>query len=114
MPYEIPEEWLKAAGMENFKRSRTSYRCEHPDARIIPLADIERPMRDAGETLDANGFKHVKMSKVLAAIRNDDDLPPIKLFEGGPPFRVYDGLHRFYVSLTFGFLHIPVVTVGSD
>jgi hypothetical protein len=110
--HQIPAEWLATAEMQNFKPSRSSYRCDQPKT-LIPLASIEPPKRDAGVIFDANGFKRDRVMKILAGIKDDANILPVKIVEGGPPFRLYDGFHRFYASLAAGFSHIPAVVVAS-
>jgi hypothetical protein len=110
--HEIPAKWLQLAGMQNFKPLRSSYRCDQPHT-LIPVANIEPPQRAPGVIRDANGFRRDDMMKLLADIKNDESIWPVKIEDGGPPFRVYHGFHRFYASQTLGFSHLPVVIVGA-
>jgi hypothetical protein len=109
--HQIPADWLVAAEMQGFKPSRSSYRCDGPHD-LIPLADIEPPKRNAGIVFDGGGFKRERTMTLLAAIRDDASLPPIRVAPAGRGYCVFDGFHRFYVSRNLGFSHIPVVVVG--
>ena len=111
--YQIPSEWLVAAGMQNYMPSRPSYRCDKPNT-LIPLADIEMPKRNAGIRSDTNGFRRDDMLKLLTKIRNGDNIWPVKLVPGGLPYVLYHGFRRFYAFIAVGFSHIPAVFVGHN
>jgi len=44
---------------------------------MIALSDIEVPLRRSGYPLDANGFDHKRMVRLLIGIRDDVSLPAI-------------------------------------
>jgi hypothetical protein len=48
---QIPVEWLREAGVENFKPTGSHFRCDAPHEMIV-LADIEVPLRQSGYPLD--------------------------------------------------------------
>jgi hypothetical protein len=111
--HQIPAEWLATAGLQGFKPSQASYRCEEPH-ELIAVADIEMPARNAGVTLDANGFGRDRMMKILLGIRQDDSIPPIQIEVADPgqrPYRLRAGFHRYYASLATGFLYVPTELV---
>jgi hypothetical protein len=111
---QIPAEWLAESGLQNFSPVRSSFLCDVPDAAPTPLADIEPPLRFDGYPLDANGFDHKRMVRLLIGIRDDVALPPIYIELGDPgqrKYRVRCGVHRYHASLTLGFSHVPAEVV---
>jgi hypothetical protein len=103
---EIPPAWLVEVGVQNFIPNEPSYRCTAPHI-LIPLAHIEKVVRT--RPLDANGFCHDRMVRVLAGIRDGDDIvPPVPVERtGAGRYRLRDGTHRFYASFALGFSHLP-------
>jgi hypothetical protein len=104
---EIPAEWLAEAGLRNFKPPRSAIRCASP-YELIALAKIEPFVRSI--PIDANGFRRSKMMPVLEMIRDDRTCDkPIEILRqpGQWPYRLHDGVHRYYASRTLGFTHIP-------
>jgi hypothetical protein len=110
----IPPEWLAEAEVENLDvGQRENFRCDEPHV-CIALADIEVPMRNPGVTLDANGFRHDRMLRILVGVRDNHSIPPICVEQAGPghrPYRVRCGFHRYHASLTLGFSHVPAEIV---
>jgi hypothetical protein len=105
----VPAEWIAEAGLQDFKPTRCGFHCV-VDHELIALADIEPPIRNADRPLDANGFRHDRMLKILVGIRRDDAIPPIPIEIADPGqrrYRVRDGVHRYWASVTVGFTHIP-------
>jgi hypothetical protein len=103
----IPAGWLAEAGVQNFRPTRHAYRCDDSH-ECIALADIEVPLRQSGYPLDANGFRHDRMLRILIAIRDDVSLPAIYVERGDQrPYCVREGVHRYHASLTLGFSHVP-------
>ena len=104
---QIPVEWLREAGVQNFMPTRPSYRCDAPHF-LLPLIDIESVVRT--KRLDCNGFAHDRMISVLVGIRDGASLPPVpveRIEPGTHPYRLRNGTHRFYASLILGFSHVP-------
>jgi hypothetical protein len=109
----IPPEWLVEANVQNFKPTRPGFRCD-ADHVLIALADIEVPLRNSGYPLDANGFRHDRMVRLLTGIRDDVSLPAIYVERGGlgqRRYRVRVGVHRYHASLALGFSHVPAEIV---
>ena len=80
------------------------------DRRGWRLDEIERMVRVV--PLDANGFRRDKMMPVLVGIRDGADIvPPVPVepieLDQRRMYRLRDGTHRFYASLTLGFSHLP-------
>jgi hypothetical protein len=111
---EIPPEWLVEAGVRDFQPGeRRNFWCDEEHV-CIALADIEVPMRDPGFPLDANGFRHDRMVRILVGIRANHSIPPICIEQADPghrPYRVRCGAHRYHASLILGLSHVPAVIV---
>jgi hypothetical protein len=103
----VPPEWLAEAGVQNFQPTQRAYRCDDTH-ECITLADIEAPLRRSGYPLDANGFRHDRMVRLLTGIRDNVSLPAIYIERGDQrPYRVREGVHRYHASLALGFSHVP-------
>jgi len=105
----IPADWMAEAGVRDFKPTRCAFRCDDPH-ECIALADIEIPLRNSGHALDANGFRHDRMVRLLTGIRDNVSLPAIYVERADPgqrPYRVREGVHRFHASHSLGFSHVP-------
>jgi hypothetical protein len=105
---QIPVEWLREAGAENFKPTGSHFRCDAPHEMIV-LADIEVPLRQSGYPLDANGFDHERMVRLLIGILDNISLPAIYIERANGPrrYRVRGGVHRYHASLALGFSDVP-------
>jgi len=110
----IPPEWIVEAQVQNFKPTRPGFRCDAGHV-LAALTDIEVPLRNSGHPLDANGFSHDRMVRLLTGIRDDVSLPAIYIERADPgqrPYRVREGVHRYHASVTLGFSHVPVEVVA--
>jgi hypothetical protein len=100
-----PTEAPTSQRVKNFHvGQRQNFRCDEPHV-CIALADIEVPMRNPGGTLDANGFRHDRMLRILVGVRDNHSIPPICVEQADPghrPYRVRCGFHRYHASLTLG------------
>jgi hypothetical protein len=109
----IPTAWMAEAGVQDFKPTRRAFRCDDRH-ECIALVDIEAPLRKSGYALDANGFRHNRMMRLLIGIRDNVSLPAIYIEQADPgqrTYRVREGVHRYHASLALGFSHIPVEIV---
>jgi hypothetical protein len=111
----IPDDWKTEAGVQNFwpAPSHCSFRCD-AQHELIALADIEAPLRRSGFPLDANGFNHDRMVRMLTGIRDNVSLPPICIEVANPGqrrYRVRCGVHRYHASLALRFSHVPAEIV---
>src|SRR5664280_1517812 len=96
----IPDKWKAEAGVQDFRPapSQRGFRCD-AQHELIALADIEVPLRRSGFPLDANGFRHDRMVRLLTGIRDNVLLPAICIEKADPgqrPYRVRCGVHRYY------------------
>ena len=113
--FEIPTDWWLFADMQTF--SRDGARCFPVDpavvADLVSIADIEPPARDPGVA----PFKKAKLVPILMAIAASNSLPPIQVrkMQSSPSYRyqVYDGFHRYYVSVAVGYPMVPIIDVGA-
>jgi hypothetical protein len=93
--------------------SQRAFRCDGGH-KLIALDDIEMPLRRSGYPLDANGFRHDRMVRLLIGIRDNVSLPAIYIEAADPgqrPYRVREGVHRYHASLALGFSHVPAEIV---
>lgn len=117
--FEIPDTWWEFAEMPAFESGpfpTYPYSDHQNDAiEIVPLADIEPPVRGPGIAL----LKKFKIVPVLLALHSPEcDLPPIevKLNPEDHPYKysIYNGYHRFYSSVAVGYPGIPVIVRPKD
>jgi hypothetical protein len=109
----VPAPWVAEAGVQDFKPTQRAYRCDDPH-ECVALAEIEVPLRKSGFPLDANGFRHDRMVRLLMGIRDNVALPAIYVERADPdqrPYRVREGVHRYHASLKLGFSHVPAEIV---
>ena len=111
----IPAEWMAEASVQNFLPAPTKrgFRCD-AEHKLIALADIEVPLRFSDYPLDANGFCHDRMVRLLIGIRDNVSLPAICIERPDPGQRMYRvrcGVHRYHASLTLRFSHVPAVVI---
>jgi hypothetical protein len=93
----IPAEWLAEVGVQNFRPAKPGFRCDAPH-QVIALDDIEVLLRGSDYPLDANGFCHDRMVRLLTGIRDDVPLPAIYIENADPGqrcYRVREGAHRY-------------------
>ena len=113
--FEIPDDWLKEAGMNGFT---PVFRTYHSTAEVVPvrLVEIEPPYRVPACVKDSRGFDRERLVFVLQGIAIGTQIPPVSLQElplaEFPCFRPYryrvcDGFHRFYASIAAGFEWLP-------
>jgi hypothetical protein len=94
-------------GVLNFAPKSPAFRCTEPHV-LIALEEIEPAVRTV--PLDANGFRHDRLIRILVGIRIGCALPPIPVerTEQGPyRYRLRNGTHRLYASRALGFSHVP-------
>jgi hypothetical protein len=120
--FETPDTWLAEAGLNsNFTASAPSFRTS-ANATLVPIREIEPPLRVNTSPDDWRGFNCKRMISVLQGIATDAEMeavPLIKLPELDDrlvsthyryrtySYRVQDGFHRFYGSVAAGFECLP-------
>jgi hypothetical protein len=80
------------------------------DIYVVPLSDIEPPMRNSG----VPPFKKYKMLPVLFAFLSPEcALPPVEVQCLAPSetyrFKVHNGYHRYYASAAVGYTSLRIV-----
>jgi hypothetical protein len=117
----LPNEWWIAAGMPNFIRSASAYRCDHAAAGsrrvcLVLIADIGPVLRTPGvPVFNADSWEGIsakdRVERILHAFVEDDALPPVELTKqaGRYLFDLKHGMHRLYCSIAAGFTEIPAV-----
>lgn len=109
--FEIPDEWWTFCEAErgSCPAAYYPYRPEVENVQIVGLEQIEPPQRSAGVEL----FKKYKLVPVLLAFRSPEcSLPPVEvvaLWQSTYNYRVINGCHRYYASVSVGFTHLPVI-----
>lgn len=110
--FEIPDDWIAEAGVV-LPLSGTSY--ASAGATLVPVDEIEPPVRNLTHPLDFRGFDRARLVNLLAGMRDGVELPPVRLARVDGPdfpparfhFRVIDGFHRYHASLAAGFAQLP-------
>ena len=110
--FEIPDDWLREAGVIGFVPMTTSY---HSTAgtMLIPLTEIEPVPRLVKK--DFRGFDPDRLIQLLRGFVSSDKIEPVPLselplleFPATPHrFRVRDGFHQLYASIAVGYECLP-------
>jgi hypothetical protein len=112
--FEIPDAWLTEAGLNgSFTPSAPSFRST-TDATLVPLREIEPPLRVPTSPNDWRGFNCKRMISVLQGIATDAEIEAVPLIQLPEldvrlvstryryrtyNYRIQDGFHRFYGSV---------------
>ena len=111
---DVPEEWWKAT-TSSIGISMGPHYCAAGDSIVVPIQDVEPPLRDGGKIWFRNRDSVVQ---ILDGMRSGEELPPIQVWSrektNSSRYIVRDGLHRFYLSIAVGFTAIPVVIDDFD
>src|SRR5260370_35681455 len=79
--FEIPDDWLAEAGMDDrFTPTSTAYRST-PDAKLVALVAIEPVDRRVAYPKDWRGFDRGRLISVLKGFVSGPELDPVPLFE---------------------------------
>jgi hypothetical protein len=114
---EIPDQWWTEASMTGFAPAGPAYRSTAAATHTIPLRQIEPPVRNLDHPLDFRGFRRERMVRILSGFVAGAEIDRVPLFALASldwwlpsPFqyRVRDGMHRFYASVSAGFECLPV------
>ena len=104
--FEIPDAWLARAGLNTSLLVDDHFASAEAET-VIEIRQVSSPVRTPGE----RWFHEDRMVRILGGIVSRQSMPPINVDEppqGPHPYRVRDGLHRYYASLAAGFSGIPV------
>jgi len=108
--FEVPVEWLREVGMEFFVPNSLHYHVNQAHcSRIVPINEIEPPLRDNGN----RWFRDKEtVVAILQQIRSEKDIKPIEVWskkkKNSIKYVVRDGFHRFYISVALGFSEILI------
>jgi hypothetical protein len=108
--FEIPDEWLKDAGLESFRPTSDHYVTNMlACTATVAIEEVEPPLRKEGEFWFRNRESVVNvLSKIVAG----EGLAPIEVWskekKKSKRYIVRDGFHRYYASIVAGFPKIPI------
>ena len=109
--FEVPDEWLSAAGALNFRPQESAYAATSDQkwpTILLPINQVRAPRRDAGIA----GLRKDRSINVLLAMVQRVALPPLEVHrqphEAGSSVEVRDGFHRYFLSIALGFTWLPV------
>jgi len=110
--FDIPDEWLSFCAPDQSVSEQISFYPYSPAAQnvqVVELCEVEPPQRDPHVT----PFKKYKLLPVLFAFQSPEcELPPVDVvvIQGGAyAYRVTNGYHRYYGSVSVGYKHLPVI-----
>ena len=78
--FEIPDAWWHEAGMDRCTVTTTAYASSKPAAQIIPLREIEPPVRFPERPLDFHGFDRTRLIRLFAGFVGGAEIEPLKVF----------------------------------
>ena len=106
--FEIPDEWWQASGMLAYTLTESHYLSSSAKA-IVPLEEIEPPLRDRGKMWFRGRDEVVSLLNGMLSYK---EIPPIQVWSkeknSSNLYVVRDGYHRFYLSVAVGYSKIPV------
>lgn len=109
--FEVPDLWMREVGEDLLRRPAFAYRHgpgEHDfEVRLVHLSEVRPPVRKAGVV----GLDPVRARRILRGFAGGDPIEPVEVVDlpdGGFPYRVRDGFHRYHLSIAWGFSHLPV------
>ncbi|MDP1872547.1 ParB/RepB/Spo0J family partition protein [Phenylobacterium sp.] len=76
----------------------------------VDINRVEPPTRSPGTV----GFDRTRLTSLMRQLRSAGEIPPVGLRRlGGRPYEyaVYDGYHRFWISLALGVRALPALLV---
>jgi hypothetical protein len=115
--FEIPDDWLAEAALNNFTPTSAAYRSSD-EAAPVPFKDVEPPYRVMTHPKDWRGFDRTRLVSILKGFVAGAEIEPVPLLELPPVefplfrpyrYRVSNGFHRFYASIAAGFTHLSGV-----
>jgi hypothetical protein len=108
--FEVPDEWLAMAGVQAFNPKSSAFLTfPNPECLLVAIAGVEPPIRNEG----VDGLQESRAVSILQAMVSSQHLPAIEVHENKLSdlyrFSVYDGYHRYYLSIALGFTMLPVL-----
>lgn len=108
--FEVPEAWLAMAGVHSFNPKSSAFLASpNPECLLVAIADVKPPIRNKG----IDGLQESRAVSILKAMVNTQHLPAIEVQENklsdSYRFSVYNGYHRYFLSIALGFTMLPVL-----
>lgn len=108
--FELPDEWLRDSAMSSFVPNSRYYPVNLSACTcVVPIGQIEPPMRDNGERWFRNRDSVIAL---LKRMRDGGEIDPIEVWskekKTSTSYIVRDGFHRFYLSVALGYSEIPI------
>ena len=104
--FEIPDTWLVCSGLTGASLAGDHFVLDDAEA-VLDIRLVSSPVRKPG----VQWFHQDRMLPILTAFVSNQSLPPVDVDQppqGPLPYRVRDGLHRYYASVAAGFRRIPI------
>ena len=104
--FAIPDRWLAESGLTETTLASDCFVSDAAE-EVLDIQLVSSPVRDPG----VRWFHRDSMLPILTAFVSHQSLPPVDVDrppQGPLPYRVRDGLHRYYASVAAGFRKIPV------
>ena len=104
--FEIPDTWLVRSGLTGVSLAGDHFVSDEAEA-VLDIQLVTSPVRKPG----VRWFHEDRMLQILTTFVSNQSLPPVDVDQppqGPLPYRVRNGLHRYYASVAAGFRRIPV------
>lgn len=104
--FEIPDTWLARSGLAATMQVGDHFVSDEAET-VLDIRLISSPVRSPG----VQWFHEDRMLQILSGILSKQSLPPVDVDQppqGPLPYRVRNGLHRYYASIAAGLGRIPV------
>lgn len=106
---------LDAAGFAGPSEASYAYDATDLSVQLVALSDIEPPQRGPGKV----SLVPARADAIIYGMIDCKQMPPIRVKVPADPggeyrYALYDGFHRFYLSVAAGFSHIPVEIVDAE
>jgi hypothetical protein len=111
--YDIPRDWLEAAGVLNYSPSTAAYNFTPVPGAIDTLLVTIDVVKPPSRNIYHYGLDMVRMIRVLSGFRMNQPIPAVSVVRGttGYFLDVHDGFHRYVASVYCGFSQLPVSIV---
>ena len=111
--FDIPDDWWLFAEMDKFSPHECGFYLFPPKldsiVKVVPIVEVELPTRDDGVPLL---IKRNLLPILFGFTDPECVLPPVKVTELPQThryrFRLLNGCHRYYASVTAGYTRLPV------
>ena len=109
LTFEIPDDWWESANLAGYSSKSSHYNTDLTYIEIVAIKDITPPLRDGGLVWFRDRETVVRL---LYEIKNNKAIEPIEVWNKEKSnldkYIVYDGFHRFYLSIAMGYTKIPI------